>query len=143
MFFVFFFYFCIIFTVVFVSFFQKIIAQPSGAVQFENGKATDQGISCKFWRERLTTIKDRQYDLVNTPYHLLVASGKSIRGKFASILWLYLTSSRSRSKGKLRTFSWNSGVYLYIINIYRQIDLGTWNPDNENKETWIKFLPQF
>lgn len=52
---------------------------PSGAVQLDSGTVTDDTISCKFWREKLTTVQGQEFNLVNTPYHLLVAAGSSLK----------------------------------------------------------------
>lgn len=54
--------------------------QQEGAVQLEASSIKDDVISCKFWREKTTVIQGREYDLVNTPYNLLVAAGKSLKG---------------------------------------------------------------
>ncbi|XP_012256779.2 putative ferric-chelate reductase 1 homolog [Athalia rosae] len=55
------------------------IPTPSGSVQLDSGTVTDDTISCKFWREKTSTVQGRVYDLVNTPYYLLVAAGKSLK----------------------------------------------------------------
>lgn len=55
--------------------------QQEGAVQLESGSIKDDVITCKFWREKTTVVQGREFDLVNTPYNLLVAAGKSLKSK--------------------------------------------------------------
>jgi len=41
----------------------------------------DGTIYCKFMREAVTTVEDRQFDLAKDKYHLLVAAGSSLHSK--------------------------------------------------------------
>lgn len=59
-----------------------ICSQPGGAVNLEAGKIKDDVIYCKFRRDKYTVVQSRAYDLVKTPYHLLVVAGKDLRGTY-------------------------------------------------------------
>ncbi|XP_015598085.1 putative ferric-chelate reductase 1 homolog isoform X2 [Cephus cinctus] len=50
---------------------------PEDAVRLESSFTQDGIIGCKFWRDKMTVVQGREYDLVNTPYNLLVAAGRS------------------------------------------------------------------
>lgn len=60
-------------------FYLRFHLQQEGAVGLEASSIKDDVISCKFWREKMTVVQGREYDLVNTPYNLLVASGKNLK----------------------------------------------------------------
>ncbi|XP_031831549.1 putative ferric-chelate reductase 1 homolog isoform X2 [Nomia melanderi] len=51
----------------------------NGAVQLESSSIKDDVIACKFWREKTMVVQGWQYDLVHTPYNLLIAAGKNLR----------------------------------------------------------------
>lgn len=59
------------------------IPQPE-AIELKNASIKNGVIYCKFRRDKLTVIQGRTYDLVNTPYHLLVAAGKDLRSTYIS-----------------------------------------------------------
>lgn len=44
----------------------------------------DGTIYCKLEREPLTTVEGKEFDLVNGKFHLLVAIGDAVHGKFIS-----------------------------------------------------------
>lgn len=48
----------------------------------ESSAIKDDIITCRFWREKTTVVQGREYDLVSTPYNLLVAAGKSLKSTF-------------------------------------------------------------
>ncbi|XP_043508551.1 putative ferric-chelate reductase 1 homolog isoform X1 [Frieseomelitta varia] len=60
---------------------KQNIRQPmqEGAVQLESSAINDDVITCRFWREKTTVVQGREFDLVNTPYNLLVAAGKGLK----------------------------------------------------------------
>jgi len=64
--------------------FFAIRPQSEGAVELESASIKNDMIYCKFRREKLTNIQGRTYDLVNTPYHLLIAAGKDLRRTYKS-----------------------------------------------------------
>jgi len=41
----------------------------------------DGTIYCKFMREAVTKVEDREFDLAKDKYHLLIATGSLLRGK--------------------------------------------------------------
>lgn len=41
----------------------------------------DGTIYCKFTREAVTKVEDKEFDLAKEKYHLLIAAGSSLRGK--------------------------------------------------------------
>jgi hypothetical protein len=41
----------------------------------------DGTIYCKFTREAVTKVEEREFDLAKDKYHLLIAAGSSLRGK--------------------------------------------------------------
>lgn len=73
--------------------------QPEGAIELENAAIKNDMIYCKFRRDKLTDVQGRRYDLVNTPYHLLVAAGRELRS----------------------TYTLNYETHNFIIKIYRGI----------------------
>ena len=48
----------------------------------ESSAINDDVITCRFWREKTTVVQGREFDLVNTPYNLLVAAGKGLKSTF-------------------------------------------------------------
>lgn len=59
--------------------------QQEGAVQLESSAINDDVITCRFWREKTTVVQGREFDLVNTPYNLLVAAGKGLKSTFLTL----------------------------------------------------------
>jgi hypothetical protein len=41
----------------------------------------DGTIYCKFMRDAVTKVENREYNLAKDKYHLLIAAGSSVRGK--------------------------------------------------------------
>lgn len=66
--------------------YSRFHPQPEGAIELESASIKNNVIYCKFRRDKLTVIQGRSYDLVNTPFHLLVAAGKDLRS-------MYITAS--------------------------------------------------
>lgn len=64
--------------------YSRFHPQPEGAIELENASIKNDVIYCKFRRDKRTVIQGRTYDLVNTPYHLLVAAGKDLRSMYIS-----------------------------------------------------------
>lgn len=64
--------------------YSRFYPQPEGAIELESASIKNDVIYCKFRRDKLTVIQGRTYDLVNTPYHLLVAAGKNLRSMYIS-----------------------------------------------------------
>ncbi|XP_058789876.1 putative ferric-chelate reductase 1 homolog isoform X2 [Phymastichus coffea] len=58
---------------------NKLINTPPGAIEKISTSSRDGILSCKFYRNKITTIEGVQFDLVTKPYHLLLASGTSIK----------------------------------------------------------------
>ncbi|XP_015433243.1 PREDICTED: putative ferric-chelate reductase 1 homolog isoform X2 [Dufourea novaeangliae] len=129
--------------------------QPmEGAVQLESSSIKDDVISCKFWREKTTVVQGREYDLVNTPYNLLVAAGKSLKSngvgfhdtvydasggaKLLSDVGGYTTASNVliRVHGALMLASWigTASIGILLARYYRQ----TWvNSQLCGKDHWF------
>lgn len=65
----------------------------------ESSAINDDVITCRFWREKTTVVQGREFDLVNTPYNLLVAAGKSLKSTYhfcdTTLIYIFVT------------FSWN------------------------------------
>ena len=58
----------------------------SDKVSLRHSKYLDGSIYCKFTRDPVTTVKGKEYDLVQEKYYLLLASGTSLKGlKFLKI----------------------------------------------------------
>ncbi|XP_020280985.1 putative ferric-chelate reductase 1 homolog isoform X2 [Pseudomyrmex gracilis] len=127
---------------------------PEGAVQLETGTVKDDMIYCKFRRDKLTTLQGRTYDLVNTPYHLLVAAGDNLRGNgvdFHSLAYLGTSTSKRlsdvgewtaasdlliRLHGALMLASWigTASIGMLLARYYRQ----TWvNSQLCGKDHWF------
>ena len=51
----------------------------------ESSAINDDVITCRFWREKTTVVQGREFDLVNTPYNLLVAAGKGLKSTFFTL----------------------------------------------------------
>ncbi|XP_053985037.1 putative ferric-chelate reductase 1 homolog isoform X1 [Hylaeus volcanicus] len=125
-----------------------------GAVQLESSSIKDDVISCKFWREKTTVVEGREYDLVNTPYNLLVAAGKSLKSngvgfhdtaydasggaKLLSDVGGYTTASNIliRLHGALMLASWigTASIGILLARYYRK----TWvNSQLCGKDHWF------
>ncbi|XP_012272303.1 putative ferric-chelate reductase 1 homolog [Orussus abietinus] len=88
---------------------------PGGAVQLESSSAEDDVFSCKFWREKTTVVQGREYDLVNRPYHLLVAAGTQLKNNnvgFHDIV--YLGSAEAKLLSDVGGFTASSNVLLRV-----------------------------
>ncbi|XP_025160068.1 putative ferric-chelate reductase 1 homolog isoform X3 [Harpegnathos saltator] len=133
---------------------NKRHATPEGAVQLESKAIRDGVIYCKFRRDKLTTVHGRTYDLVNTPYHLLVAAGAELRPNgvaFHNVDYLGTSVSKKlsdvgewtaasdiliRVHGALMLASWigTASVGMLLARYYRQ----TWvNSQLCGKDHWF------
>ncbi|XP_032675276.1 putative ferric-chelate reductase 1 homolog isoform X2 [Odontomachus brunneus] len=127
---------------------------PEGAVQLESGTAKDDVIYCKFRRDKLTAVQGRTYDLVNTPYHLLVVAGTKLRSNgvdFHDLVYLGTSVSKKlsdvgewtaasdiliRVHGALMLASWigTASIGMLLARYYRQ----TWvNSQLCGKDHWF------
>lgn len=61
---------------------SRFRSQPDAAVQLESSTIKDDLIYCRFQRDKLTTVQGRTYDLVNTPYHILVVAGRDLKSTY-------------------------------------------------------------
>lgn len=125
-----------------------------GAVELESGVIRNDMIYCKFRREKLTNIQGRTYDLVNTPYHLLVAAGTDLRSNgvdFHNLIYLGTSTSKRlsdvgeftaasdlliRLHGALMLASWigTASIGMLLARYYRQ----TWvNSQLCGKDHWF------
>lgn len=138
------------------------IRQPmqEGAVQLEGSSIKDDVISCKFWREKTTVVQGREYDLVNTPYNLLVAAGKSLRSngvgfhdtayeatggaKLLSDVGGYTTASNIliRVHGALMLASWigTASIGILLARYYRQTWVGSQLCGKDHWFAWHRFF---
>ncbi|XP_011498802.1 PREDICTED: putative ferric-chelate reductase 1 homolog [Ceratosolen solmsi marchali] len=62
---------------------KKNIRIPTlpGAIESISSSVQDGIMTCKFFRNKLTVVQGQQFDLVNTPYHLLIAIGSGLKEK--------------------------------------------------------------
>ncbi|XP_071560444.1 putative ferric-chelate reductase 1 homolog isoform X1 [Temnothorax nylanderi] len=125
-----------------------------GAVELETASIKNDKIYCKFRREKLTNIQGRTYDLVNTPYHLLVAAGNDLRPNgvdFHNLAYLGTSTSKRlsdvgeltaatdlliRLHGALMLASWigTASIGMLLARYYRQ----TWvNSQLCGKDHWF------
>lgn len=51
-------------------------------------------LTCKFTRDKVTVIENRTFDLVNNPYHLLIAAGDSLKREQEIFLWIFCNTER-------------------------------------------------
>lgn len=131
-----------------------------GAVQLESGSIRDDVISCKFWREKTTVVEGREFDLVNKPYNLLVAAGKSLRNngvgfhdtayaatgaaKLLSDVGGFTTASNIliRVHGALMLASWigTASIGILLARYYRQTWVGSQLCGKDQWFAWHRFF---
>ncbi|KOC65651.1 Putative ferric-chelate reductase 1 like protein [Habropoda laboriosa] len=131
-----------------------------GAVQLESSSIKDDVITCKFWREKTTVVQGREYDLVNTPYNLLVAAGKSLKSngvgfhdtaydatggaKLLSDVGGYTTASNVliRVHGALMLASWigTASIGILLARYYRQTWVGSQLCGKDHWFAWHRFF---
>ncbi|XP_043793259.1 putative ferric-chelate reductase 1 homolog isoform X1 [Apis laboriosa] len=138
------------------------IRQPmqEGAVGLEASSIKDDVISCKFWREKMTVVQGREYDLVNTPYNLLVASGKSLKtngigyhdtardatggAKLLSDVGDFTTASNIliRVHGALMLASWigTASIGMLLARYYRQTWVSSQLCGKDHWFAWHRFF---
>lgn len=58
------------------------LQQPKGLITLIDYSYVEGSIYCKILREPRSVIFGRNFDLINNQYHLLIASGKGVQGKF-------------------------------------------------------------
>ncbi|XP_076665949.1 putative ferric-chelate reductase 1 homolog isoform X2 [Andrena cerasifolii] len=135
--------------------------QPmEGAVQLEASSIKDDTISCKFWREKTTVVQGREYDLVKTPYNLLIAAGKSLKSKgvdfhdtaydatggakLLSDVGGYTTASNVliRVHGALMLASWigTASIGILLARYYRQTWVGSQLCGKDHWFAWHRFF---
>jgi hypothetical protein len=49
----------------------------------------DGTIYCKFTRETVTKVENKEFDLAKEKYHLLIAAGSAVRGKILYNVFLH------------------------------------------------------
>lgn len=54
--------------------------QPQHIVQLLDGSYVDGVIYCRFQRSARSTVLGNNFDLINNKYHLLLATGSSLKG---------------------------------------------------------------
>ncbi|XP_012233897.2 putative ferric-chelate reductase 1 homolog isoform X1 [Linepithema humile] len=129
-------------------------ATSEGAVNLETGTIKDDVIYCKFRRDKLTVVQGRTYDLVKTPYHLLVVAGKDLKRNgvdFHDVAYLGTSTSKRlsdvgewtaasdlliRLHGALMLASWigTASIGMLLARYYRQ----TWvNSQLCGKDHWF------
>ncbi|XP_046610894.1 putative ferric-chelate reductase 1 homolog [Neodiprion virginianus] len=133
---------------------------PSGFVQFDSGIVTDDTITCRFWREKSTIVEGRQFDLVNTPFHLLVAAGSSLRrngvdyhnvayaasgeAKLLSDVGGFLVASNLliRVHGALMLAAWvgAASIGILLARYYRQTWVNSQLCGKDQWFTWHRFF---
>lgn len=55
------------------------ITNPQQGIQLINSNVIDGALYCKVLRDTKTTINDKEFDLVNTKYYLLIATGETLK----------------------------------------------------------------
>ncbi|KAH0954035.1 hypothetical protein HN011_008237 [Eciton burchellii] len=129
-------------------------ATPEGAVQLESGTIQDDVIRCRFRRDKDTVVHGRRYDLVSTPYHLLVVAGSDLKKNgvgFHDLVYLGTGISKRlsdvgewtpasdiliRLHGALMLASWigTASIGMLLARYYRQ----TWvNSQLCGKDHWF------
>ncbi|XP_011637244.1 putative ferric-chelate reductase 1 homolog [Pogonomyrmex barbatus] len=96
---------------------------PEGAVELESAAIKNDVIYCKFRRDKLTVFQGRTYDLVNTPYHLLLAAGDDLRPNgvdFHNLVYIASTSKRLADVGE-----WPAASDL-LIRLHGALMLASW-----------------
>ncbi|XP_076166775.1 putative ferric-chelate reductase 1 homolog isoform X2 [Ptiloglossa arizonensis] len=99
--------------------------QPmEGAVQLESSSIKDDVISCKFWREKTTVVQGREFDLVNTPYNLLLAAGKTLKSNGVGFHdTVYDASGGAKSLSDVGGYTTVSNV---LIRVHGALMLASW-----------------
>lgn len=131
-----------------------------GAVELERATLKNDMIYCKFRREKLTNIQGRTYDLVNTPYHLLVAAGRDLRPNgvdFHNLAYLATSTSKRlsdvgewtaandlliRLHGALMLASWigTASIGMLLARYYRQTWVNSQLCGKDHWFTWHRFF---
>lgn len=60
-------------------------------VTLKHSKFSDGVLYCKFTRDSVTTVKGKEYDLVNGEYYWLLASGTGLKGQNCFLTFYYFT----------------------------------------------------
>ncbi|XP_014210218.1 putative ferric-chelate reductase 1 homolog [Copidosoma floridanum] len=114
--------------------------ETSAAVELVSSSFQDGVISCKFLRNKLTTVQGQRFDLVAKPYHLLIAIGSSLKPNSVGYHDLAMASSAeprllsdvgtlksasellTRLHGALMIVSWlgTASVGMLLARYYRQ-----------------------
>ncbi|XP_076645315.1 putative ferric-chelate reductase 1 homolog isoform X2 [Halictus rubicundus] len=140
---------------------KQNMRQPmEGAVLLESSSIKDDVISCAFWREKTTVVQGREYDLVNTPYNLLVAAGTTLKSngvgfhdtafdatdgaKLLSDVGGYKTASNVliRVHGALMLASWigTASIGILLARYYRQTWVGSQLCGKDHWFAWHRFF---
>lgn len=86
-----------------------------GDVQLERKSFKDGVISCQFWRDKVTMIKDRKFDLVNKPYYLLLAAGSEAEANGIGFHNLYYDSTgEAKLLSDVGSFTASSNILIHI-----------------------------
>ncbi|XP_043583133.1 putative ferric-chelate reductase 1 homolog isoform X1 [Bombus pyrosoma] len=141
---------------------KRNMRQPmqEGAVQLESSAIKDDIITCRFWREKTTVVQGREYDLVSTPYNLLVAAGKSLKSngigfhdtaydatgdaKLLSDVGGYTTASNIliRVHGALMLASWigTASIGILLARYYKQTWVSSQLCGKDHWFAWHRFF---
>ncbi|KAG7202882.1 hypothetical protein KM043_010030 [Ampulex compressa] len=141
---------------------KRNIRQPmqEGAVVLESAAIKDDLITCKFWREKTTVVQGREFDLVNTPYNLLIATGSELKAngvgfhdiaydatggaKLLSDVGGFTTVSNIliRVHGALMLASWigTASVGMLLARYYRQTWVGSQICGKDHWFAWHRFF---
>ncbi|KAK2589300.1 hypothetical protein KPH14_007851 [Odynerus spinipes] len=86
-----------------------------GDVQLESSSIKDGLISCKFWRDKVTMIKDRKFDLINKPYYLLLATGSDLKANGVGFHdLLYDSTGEAKLLSDVGSFTAASNMLIHI-----------------------------
>ncbi|XP_012535787.1 putative ferric-chelate reductase 1 homolog [Monomorium pharaonis] len=133
---------------------------PEGAFELEDRAIKDDMIYCKFRRDKLTYVQGRKYDLVNTPYHLLLAAGTDLRSNgvdFHTLVyagtgtskrlsdvgeWTAATDLLIRLHGALMLASWigTASIGMLLARYYRQTWVSSQLCGKDHWFAWHRFF---
>lgn len=139
---------------------NRRIQTPEGAIQMESSSIQDDTISCTFSRDKRTFIEGREFDLIRTPYKLLLASGTGADSSnigFHDIVYLPSSESRLlsdvgeikaasnilfRIHGALMLASWigTASVGILLARYYRQTWVSSQCCGKDHWFVWHRFF---
>ncbi|XP_066596553.1 putative ferric-chelate reductase 1 homolog isoform X3 [Prorops nasuta] len=136
------------------------IPTPSDSIQLESSAIRDDVITCSFWRAKTTVVQGQRFDLANTQYYLLLASGSSLKAngigyhdvlreptgesKFLSDVSSFKASNNLliRVHGALMLAAWigTASVGILLARYYRQTWVSSQLCGKDHWFAWHRFF---